>query len=141
MVLLSSSGEIHKANIRPGFGNFASLELCASASKSYLGLIEAQHQRRDCIILSNLIFIKYSYWEKEMVVVHKCLYFLTIYERRATLAIVSSSELSPPPEQSFLKHGRIRDSLGEHKEKSKDRGLYTTHLSIMPPLGNNHHFT
>jgi len=88
-------------------------------------------------------------WEKEMVDVHKCLYFLTIYERRYEVAgrlydllqaIVSSSELPLSPEQSLLKRGRICDSLGSPEEEGEDIHLFSSELPIMPPPINDHQY-
>ncbi|KAJ3837230.1 hypothetical protein EV361DRAFT_963242 [Lentinula raphanica] len=91
----------HKALLRPGPMNFTSLSICTNAARSYLHIIQIQHQRPDCYMLPNLIhqvfmcgvILLINLWkrtwmnsmpdqEKETAEVYKCLQFLAFYERR-----------------------------------------------------------
>ncbi|KAJ3746401.1 hypothetical protein DFH05DRAFT_1485078 [Lentinula detonsa] len=131
----------HKTLLRPGRMNFSSLSICTNAARSYLHIIQVQHQRPDCFLLPNLIHqvfmcgvvLLINLWKRtwmnsmpdpqqETAEVYKCLQFLAFYERRHDSAgrlydvlstMISASGIPALPiNPPTLKRSRSREELG-----------------------------
>ncbi|KAJ3927792.1 MAG: hypothetical protein NXY57DRAFT_1024018 [Lentinula lateritia] len=147
----------HKALLRPGHMNFSSLSMCASAARSYLHIIEVQHQRSDCFLLPNLIhqvfmcgvILLINLWkrtwmnsmpdqQKETAEVYTCLQYLSLYERRHESAgrlydvlstMISASGIPSPSGAPSLKRSRSYEELESSgwQDGIEDRGSYYSH--------------